>query len=60
MWQYYRDEPYLDNDSIVYFTGSNHDSKSFKFKQKITDQTGGDGAGNVEIMEPLKYLSNFW
>ena len=27
---------------------------------KITDQTGNDGKKDVEIMVPLKYLSNFW
>ena len=37
-WQYYRDEPALDNDgSIIDFPD---DSASFRFKQKITGQTG--------------------
>ena len=27
---------------------------------KITGRTGDDGTKNVEIMVPLKYLSNFW
>ena len=27
---------------------------------KITGRTGNDGTKNVEIMVPLKYLSNFW
>ena len=31
-----------------------------KIKEKITGQTGGNGTKNVEIMVPLKYLSNFW
>ena len=31
----------------------------FKYKQKITGQTGNDGEINVKIMVPLKYLSNF-
>ena len=35
-------------------------SASFKFKQKITGVTDDDGTKNVEIMVPLKYLSNFW
>ena len=30
------------------------------FKVKFTDQTGNNGTKNVEIMVPLKYLSNFW
>ena len=33
----------------------------FNFKAKITGQTNDDGKINgVEIMVPLKYLSNFW
>ena len=51
LWRYYRDEP---NDNLA-------DSESFKSKIKITGKT--PAAGNerdVEIMVPLKYLSNFW
>ena len=51
LWQYYRDK--LNNNLA--------DSKSFKSKTKITGKT--PTAGNkkdVEIMVPLKYLSNFW
>ena len=33
---------------------------SFIFKEKITGYTEDDGAKDVEIMVPLKYLSNFW
>ena len=33
---------------------------SFKFKAKITSQTEDDGTKDVEIIVPLKYLSNFW
>ena len=32
----------------------------FKFKQQIKEQTGNSGTKDVEIMVPLKYLSNFW
>ena len=57
LWQYYRDEPVLDNNSnITDFPPS----ISFKFKQQITGQTGNNGKKNVEIMVPLKYLSIFW
>ena len=35
-------------------------SASFKFKEKITGLTGDEGTKNVEIMVPLKYLSNVW
>ena len=33
---------------------------SFNSKEKILDQTGADGIEDVEIMVPLKCLSNFW
>ena len=47
------------NDEIHHFTeGSLTDS--FNFKAKITGETGNNGTKNVEIMVPLKYLSNFW
>ena len=56
LWQYYRDESSLtDADAIQDFTSANQSNKSFKFKQKINS-----GMKNVEIMVPLKYLSNFW
>ena len=29
-------------------------------KQNITGKTNDDGIINIEIMVPLKYLSNFW
>ena len=51
LWQYYRDEP---NDNLA-------DSQSFKSKIKITGKTPDNGhEKTVEIMVPLKYLSNFW
>ena len=51
LWQYYKDEP---NDSLA-------DSESFKSKIKITGKTPDNGnEKDVEIMAPLKYLSNFW
>ena len=51
LWQYFRDEP--DDDL--------EDSESFKSKIKITRKTPDDGnEKDVEIMIPLKYLSNFW
>ena len=51
LWQYYRDEP---NNNLA-------DSQSFKSKIKITGKTPDDGnEEDVEIMIPLKYLSNFW
>ena len=50
LWQYYKDDP---NDDTA-------NSKSFKFKVKITGKTPDDGnTKDVEIIVPLKYLSNF-
>ena len=54
LWQYFREEP-----------GNNlTDSESFKSKIKKTGKTPAAGNNvnekNVEIMVPLKYLSNFW
>ena len=49
--QYYKDEP---NDNLA-------DSESFKSKVKITGKTPAAGnTKDVEIIVPLKYLSNFW
>ena len=59
LWQYYLDKPALNNGTIVGFTENNL-TNSLNFKVKITGQTGNDGIKNVEIMVPLKYLSNFW
>ena len=50
LWQYYRDEP---DDNIA-------NSESFTFKIKITGNTpDADNKTNIEIVIPLKYLSNF-
>ena len=38
----------------------NNTTDSFKFKAKVTGKAGNNGAKDVEIMAPLKYLSNFW
>ena len=60
LWQFYRDVLALGNDcAITNFTATNV-TDSFNIKQKITAQTGNNGTKNVEIMVPLKYLSNFW
>ena len=58
--QYCKDIPALKaNDEITEFIAGNL-TNSFNFKAKITGQTGDDGTKNVEIIVPLKYLSNFW
>ena len=61
LWQYCKEIPSVDNaGNIVDFNGANA-TDSFNLKKKITGQTNGDGIiSDVEIMVPLKYLSNFW
>ena len=60
LWQYCKDIPALNaNDEIIIFAEGNL-TDSFKFKAKITGRTGNNGTKDVEIMVPLKYLSNFW
>ena len=61
LWQYYTDKPALDNNNIIIdFPANSNNSISFKFKEQITGHTRNSGTKNVEIMVPLKYLSNFW
>ena len=51
LWQYYKNDP---NSTIAR-------SESFNSKLKITRKTPYDGnTKDVEIILPLKYLSNFW
>ena len=61
LWQYCKDIPAVNNDGdIVNFNEANA-TDSFTFKTKVTGQTNDDGEINgVEILVPLKYLSNFW
>ena len=51
LWQYYKDDP---NDNIT-------QPESFKSKIKITGKTpAACNTKDVEIIVPLKYLSNCW
>ena len=60
LWKYCKDIPAVNNNGdIVNFNGANA-TDSFNFKAKITGQTNNNRIINVEIMVPLKYLSNFW
>ena len=61
VWQYYRDEPFLDNNgNITDFPDDNINSTSFKFKTKMAGRIGEEGKKNVKIRLPLNYLGNFW
>ena len=59
LWQSYRDELALDNNNNIIDFPANNNSILFNFKQKITGQIGNSDRKDVEIMVPLKYLSNF-
>ena len=44
LWQYYRDEPFLNNNgAIADFPTDNNNSAWFKFKTKIAGRIGLDG-----------------
>ena len=66
LWQNCKEIPAVNNDgAVVDFNGTNN-TDSLKFKTKITGKTrdGNNctiaGRVDIEIMVPLKYLSNFW
>ena len=69
MWNYYRDEA-NNSPTVNYNADSITNSESFKYKSTITETTSNTNNGtekgnkktkkNIEIVVPLKYLSNFW
>ena len=61
LWPYCKEIPAVNNNgNIVDFNGANA-TDSFDFKTKITRQTNNNGRiDDVEIMVPLRHLSNFW
>ena len=60
LWQYCKDIPAVNNNGSIVDFDENNLTDSFNFKVKLIGQTRYDGTKNVEIMVPLKYLSNFW
>ena len=60
LWQYCKEIPAIDDDGDIVNSNGANATDSFNFKTKITGQTNNIGIINVEIMVPLKYLSNFW
>ena len=60
LWQYCIDTPAVNNNNAVVNFTENNLTDSFNFKVKMTGQIEDDGTKAVEIMVPLKYLSNFW
>ena len=48
LWEYYWDEPVLNNNgAVIDFPADNNNSALFKFKTKITDRKGNDGIKDV-------------
>ena len=60
LWQYCKDIPAPAANNIIENFTRDNTTDSFNFKAKITGQTGNNGTKGVQIMVPLKYLSNFW
>ena len=60
LWQYCKDIPARNANNEITAFDANNTTDSFTFKAKITGRTGNGGTKYVEIMVPLKYLSNFW
>ena len=60
LWNYYRDK--LNSGAVGNINYSIKNSKSFDYKTSITGKLEGNNAekDDVEIVVPLKYLSNFW
>ena len=59
LWQYCKDIPAVDNNDVAVDFNEANATDSFNFKVKMTGQAENDGTKSVEIMIPLKYLSNF-
>ena len=60
LWQYCKDIPARDNNNLIEGFAAANLTDSFNFKAKITGRKGNGGTKDVEIIVPLKYLSNFW
>ena len=60
LWQYYRDQPDLNNyDNVINFSVNDDTSLSYKYKICIIGRTGNDDTKNTERWVPVKYLTNF-
>ena len=67
LWQYCKEIPAVNNNGNIGDVNGANATDSSNFKTKLTDQTAADningnvaGRVDVEIMVPLKCLSNFW
>ena len=60
LWQYCKDILARNNNNQIEEFIRGNLTDPFNFKVKFTGQTDDDGTKDVEIIVPLKYLSNFW
>ena len=47
LWQYYRYEPFINNNGVIIDFHDDPNNDSFKYNQKITDQTENNGTKDV-------------
>ena len=60
LYNYYRDELSYDADNNQFNNFKVVNSNTFKYKNKIIDNTNNQDTKNIELAIPLKYLGNFW
>ena len=60
LYNYYRDELSDDADNNQFNNIKVVNSNTFKYKNKIIDNTNNAGTKDIELAIPLKYLGNFW
>ena len=60
LYNYYRDELSDDADDNRFNNIKIVNSNTFKYKNKIIDNTNNQGTKDIELAMPLKYLGNFW
>ena len=60
LYNYYRDELGDDADNNQFNNIKVVNSNTFKYKNKIIDNTNNAGTKDIELAIPLKYLGNFW
>ena len=60
LYNYYRDELSDDADDNRFNNIKIVNSNTFKYKNKIIDNTNNQGTKDIELAMLLKYLDNFW
>ena len=60
LYQYYKNEPAVDNTGAIVDFPNDNTTDSFKFKENITGQISNNDTKIVQTMVSLNYLANFW